>query len=440
MLFRSPYRSFRHFAKDMAKKFPRSIEHMAVRAEEFARGLVTGGTLFEELGFFYVGPIDGHNLDHLLPVLKNIRDSKEPGPVLVHVVTQKGKGYEPAEKSEDKYHGVTKFDVVTGTQVKPKPSAPAYQKVFAEALIKEAELDDKIVAINAAMPSGTSLDLFAKRFPNRCFDVGIAEQHAVTFAAGLAAEGMKPVVAIYSTFLQRAWDQIVHDVCQNDQPVLIGVDRAGLVGEDGTSHQGMFMLSAQRQIPRLVIASPRDEQQLRALVRTALAQDHPFALHYPRDSVVGVPVANPTPLPIGVAEVLHEGSQIAILAFGPIIQRVAPVAERLRAEGISVALVNAIWASPLDHALVRRYGESAELIVTVEESVEAGGFGGAVVESLAAHEAETGRRTTATVVTIGIPAGRFVDHGSVADLRALIGLDEAGIERRIRDAWSARSR
>jgi 1-deoxy-D-xylulose-5-phosphate synthase len=315
---------------------------------------------------------------------------------------------------------------------------PNYTAFFAAEVVAAAATDQRIVAITAGMPTGTGLDKFAAAYPDRFYDVGIAEQHAVAAATGIAMGGGRPVVAIYSTFLQRAWDQIVHDVCQNDQPVLIGVDRAGLVGEDGTSHQGMFMLTAQRQIPRLLIASPKDEQELRSLVRTALAQDHPVALHYPRDSVVGVPEVVPKILPVGVAEVLEEGSQIAILAFGPIIQRVAPIAARLRAEGISVALVNAIWASPLDHTMVRRYGESADLIVTVEESVEAGGFGGAVVESLAAHEAATGRRVKASIATIGIPAGSFVDHGSVADLRTLIGLDEAGIERRIRAAWSAR--
>ena len=406
------------------------------------------GRLFEDLGITYVGVLDGHDRVQLEEAFAKAFTLR--GPVIVHVRTQKGRGYRPAEADPITFHGAALPKMEVGATdsygkagadpIATPAKVPNYTAFFANEVVAAAAEDRRIVAITAGMPTGTGLDKFAAAYPDRFYDVGIAEQHAVAAATGIAMGGGRPVVAIYSTFLQRAWDQIVHDVCQNDQPVLIGVDRAGLVGEDGTSHQGMFMLSAQRQIPRLVIASPRDEQQLRALVRTALAQEHPFALHYPRDSVVGVPEANPTPLPIGVAEVLHEGSQIAILAFGPIIQRVAPVAERLRAEGISVALVNAIWASPLDHALVRRYGESAELIVTVEESVEAGGFGGAVVESLAAHEAETGRRTAATVVTIGIPAGRFVDHGSVADLRALIGLDEVGIERRIRAAWSARAR
>jgi 1-deoxy-D-xylulose-5-phosphate synthase len=404
------------------------------------------GRLFEDLGITYVGVLDGHNRAQLEAAFAKAFTMN--GPVIVHVRTQKGRGYRPAEVDPITFHGAALPKVPVGATdsygkagadpIATPAKVPNYTAFFAAEVVAAAATDRRIVAITAGMPTGTGLDKFANAYPDRFYDVGIAEQHAVAAATGIAMGGGRPVVAIYSTFLQRAWDQIVHDVCQNDQPVLIGVDRSGLVGEDGTSHQGMFMLTAQRQIPRLLIASPKDEQQLRSLVRTALAQDHPFALHYPRDSVVGVPEVAPTILPVGVSEVLDEGNQIAILAFGPIIQRVAPIAARLRAEGISVALVNAIWANPLDHAMVQRYGETVDLIVTLEESVEAGGFGGAVVESLAAHEAATGRRVKASIATIGIPAGSFVDHGSVSDLRTLIGLDEAGIERRIRAAWSTR--
>lgn len=406
------------------------------------------GRLFEDLGITYVGVLDGHNRVQLEEAFSKAFTIS--GPVLVHVRTQKGRGYRPAEVDPITFHGAALPKIEVGaTDTYGKAGAdpiatpaktPNYTAFFASEIVAAAAVDRRIVAITAGMPTGTGLDKFAAAYPDRFYDVGISEQHAITAATGIAMGGGRPVVAIYSTFLQRAWDSIVHDVCQNDQPVLIGVDRAGLVGEDGTSHQGMFMLTAQRQIPRLLIASPKDEQQLRSLVRTALAQDHPFALHYPRDSVAGVPEVAPSVMPVGVAEVLEEGNQIAIMAFGPIIQRIFPVAARLRAEGISVALVNAIWANPIDHETIHRYGKTVDLIVTVEESVNAGGFGGAVVESLAAYESSTGERIKASIVTIGIPAGSFVDHGSVSDLRKLIGLDEAGIERQIRAAWSARSR
>jgi len=405
------------------------------------------GRLFEDLGITYIGVVDGHDR----PQMESAFEAafKLNAPVIVHVRTQKGRGYHPAEADPITFHGAAlpKMQVGIATDsygkagaepAAPAPKAPNYTALFAAEVIAAAAEDPRIVAITAGMPTGTGLDKFASAYPNRFYDVGIAEQHAVAAATGIAIGGGRPVVAIYSTFLQRAWDQIVHDVCQNDQPVLIGVDRAGLVGEDGTSHQGMFTLTAQRQIPRLLIASPKDEQELRALVRTALSQDHPFALHYPRDSVVGVPPRDPKPLPIGVAEQVAEGGDITIVAFGPIFQRAAAVAERLRRAGHAVGLVNAIWASPLDDALIRRLGRSTKLLVTLEESVAAGGFGGAVAESLAAGEASTGEPVTATLLTIGIPAGRFVDHGSVGDLRALIGLDETGIERQILAAWGAR--
>jgi 1-deoxy-D-xylulose-5-phosphate synthase len=405
------------------------------------------GRLFEDLGITYVGVLDGHDRVQMEEAFNAA--FAMPGPVIVHVRTQKGRGYRPAEADPITFHGAAlpKMEVGVptdsygksgGVPEAPAPKRPNYTALFAAEVIAAAADDRRIVAITAGMPTGTGLDKFAAAYPDRFYDVGIAEQHAVATATGIAMGGGRPVVAIYSTFLQRAWDQIVHDACQNDQPVLFGVDRAGLVGEDGTSHQGMFTLTAQRQIPRLVIASPKDEQELRALVRTALAQDHPFALHYPRDSIEGVPPRDPLPIPVGKAETLAEGSDIVILGFGPIVQRGLRVAERLRSSGLSVGVVNAIWASPIDDALYRRLGRTTKMIVTLEESVTAGGFGGAVAESLAADQAATGEPISATLLSIGIPAGAFVDHGSVSDLRTLIGLDEAGIERQIRAAWGAR--
>ena len=405
------------------------------------------GRLFEDLGITYVGVLDGHDRMQMEEAFNAA--FAMPGPVIVHVRTQKGRGYRPAEADPITFHGAAlpKMEVGVptdsygksgGVPEAPAPKRPNYTALFAAEVIAAAADDRRIVAITAGMPTGTGLDKFAAAYPDRFYDVGIAEQHAVATATGIAMGGGRPVVAIYSTFLQRAWDQIVHDACQNDQPVLFGVDRAGLVGEDGTSHQGMFTLTAQRQIPRLVIASPKDEQELRALVRTALAQDHPFALHYPRDSIEGVPPRDPRPIPVGKAETLAEGSDIVILGFGPIVQRGLRVAEQLRSSGLSVGVVNAIWASPIDDTLYRRLGRTTKMIVTLEESVTAGGFGGAVAESLAADQAATGEPISATLLSIGIPAGAFVDHGSVSDLRTLIGLDEAGIERQIRAAWGAR--
>jgi 1-deoxy-D-xylulose-5-phosphate synthase len=405
------------------------------------------GRLFEDLGITYVGVLDGHDRMQMEQAFNAA--FAMPGPVIVHVRTQKGRGYRPAEADPITFHGAAlpKMEVGVptdsygksgGVPEAPAPKRPNYTALFAAEVIAAAADDRRIVAITAGMPTGTGLDKFAAAYPDRFYDVGIAEQHAVATATGIAMGGGRPVVAIYSTFLQRAWDQIVHDACQNDQPVLFGVDRAGLVGEDGTSHQGMFTLTAQRQIPRLVIASPKDEQEIRALVRTALAQDHPFALHYPRDSIEGVAPREPRPIPVGKAETLAEGSDIVIVGFGPIVQRGLRVAEQLRGSGLSVGVVNAIWASPIDDVLYRRLGRSSKMIVTLEESVTAGGFGGAVAESLAADQAATGEPISATLLSIGIPAGAFVDHGSVSDLRTLIGLDEAGIERQIRAAWGAR--
>jgi len=379
-----PYRSIRHLTREVAKKFPRQIEQAVKRAEEYARGLLTGGTLFEELGFFYVGPVDGHNLDHLLPVLKNIRDDVESGPILLHVVTQKGKGYAPAEKSADKYHGVNKFDVVTGDQHKPTANAPQYTKVFAEALIKEAEKDDKIVAITAAMPSGTGLNLFGKRFPHRTFDVGIAEQHAVTFAAGLAAEGIKPFCAIYSTFLQRAYDQVVHDVAIQRLPVRFAMDRAGLVGADGQTHAGSFDLAYLGCLPDFVLMAAADEAELVHMVATAVAiDDRPSAFRYPRGEGVGIDMPEQgVPLEIGKGRIIREGNTVAILSLGTRLQEALKAADELAVRGFSTTVADARFAKPIDEDLVRRLAREHEVLITVEEGA-VGGFAAQVMQFLA---------------------------------------------------------
>ena len=379
-----PYQSMRHIGKVVAKRFPRSVETAARRAEEFARGMLTGGTLFEELGFFYVGPIDGHNLDHLLPVLKNARDADYEGPVLVHVVTQKGKGYEPAEKAADKYHGVAKFDVVTGVQAKPTPKAPAYQNVFAQGLIAEAEHDEKIVAITAAMPSGTGLNKFADRFPGRLFDVGIAEQHGVTFAAGLACEGLKPFAAIYSTFLQRAYDQVVHDVAIQSLPVRFAIDRAGMVGADGVTHQGSYDITYLGCLPGFVLMACADEVELMHMVATAAQiDDRPSALRYPRGEATGIEMpARGTPLEIGKGRVLREGTKVAILSYGTRLGAALAAADALAARGLSTTVADARFAKPLDEDLVRRLAGGHEVLITVEEGA-IGGFAAFVLQFLA---------------------------------------------------------
>jgi 1-deoxy-D-xylulose-5-phosphate synthase len=379
-----PYQSMRHIGKVVAKRFPRSFETAARRAEEFARGMLTGGTLFEELGFFYVGPIDGHNLDHLLPVLKNARDADYEGPVLVHVVTQKGKGYEPAEKAADKYHGVAKFDVVTGKQAKPTPKAPSYQNVFAKGLIAEAEHDDKIVAITAAMPSGTGLDKFAEKFPDRTFDVGIAEQHGVTFAAGLACEGLKPFAAIYSTFLQRAYDQIVHDVAIQSLPVRFAIDRAGMVGADGVTHQGSYDITYLGCLPGFVLMAAADEVELMHMVATAVRiDDRPSALRYPRGEATGLEMpARGTPLEIGKGRILREGTKVAILSYGTRLAPALAAADELATRGLSTTVADARFAKPLDEDLVRRLATEHEVLITVEEGA-VGGFASYVLQFLA---------------------------------------------------------
>jgi 1-deoxy-D-xylulose-5-phosphate synthase len=381
------YVSLRNLAKSVVEHFPRPLETAAKRAEEYARGMVTGGTLFEELGFYYVGPIDGHNMDHLLPVLKNVRDSKEDGPVLIHVVTQKGKGYKPAEESDDKYHGVSKFDVVTGAQVKGQANAPSYTRVFANGLIRAAEEDDKIVAITAAMPSGTGLDFFGERFPERCFDVGIAEQHGVTFAAGLAAGGYKPFVAIYSTFLQRGYDQLVHDVAVQSLPVRFALDRAGLVGADGATHAGAFDIAYLCCLPGFVVMAAADEAELMHMVATAASiDDRPSAFRYPRGEGVGVELPERGEvLEIGKGRVLREGSTVAILSFGTRLQEALKAADELAARGLPATVADARFAKPLDEELVRRLARDHEVLITVEEG-SSGGFSAQVLQFLAASD------------------------------------------------------
>ena len=376
------YRNLREVGKQLAKRLPKALEIGALRAEEFARGMVTGGTLFEELGFYYVGPIDGHRIEHLLPVLTNVRDA-DNGPIIVHVRTQKGKGYAPAENSADKYHGVVPFDVITGTQAKPKANAPQYTKVFAESLIKEAEKDARIVAITAAMPSGTGVDLFGKKFPERTFDVGIAEQHAVTFAAGLATEGYKPFCAIYSTFLQRAYDQIVHDVAIQNLPVRFAMDRAGLVGADGPTHAGSFDVAYLGCLPNFVVMAAADEAELVHMVATAAAHDGgPIAFRYPRGEGVGVDMPEVgVPLEIGRGRVVREGTRVALLSFGTRLAEALKSAEDLDAKGLSTTVADARFAKPLDEQLILQLARDHELLITIEEGT-VGGFGSHVMQLL----------------------------------------------------------
>ncbi len=380
-----PFLSVREFMAKMAKNFPGPIERVAKRADEYARGLLTGGTLFEEMGFYYVGPIDGHNMDHLLPVLRNLRDTEHKGPFLIHAVTQKGKGYAPAETSGDKYHGVQKFNVITGEQQKAPPGPPAYQKVFAQSLIAEAEVDDRIVAVNAAMPSGTSLDMFAKRFPDRCFDVGIAEQHAVTFAAGMATEGLKPFCAIYSTFLQRGYDQVVHDVALQGLPVRFAMDRAGLVGADGATHAGSFDIAYLGCLPGMVLMASACEVELSHMIATmAQIDDAPSAVRYPRGEGFALePLpARGSVLPIGRGRILREGSKIAILSYGARLQECLKAADELAAFGLSTTVADARFAKPLDTALIEQLARHHEVLITIEEG-SMNGFGGLVMHHLA---------------------------------------------------------
>ena len=419
-----PYVSLRNLGRSFAEVLPKPLELAAKRAEEFARGFVAGGTLFDELGFYYVGPVDGHNLDHLLPVLRNARDSQLDKPILVHVVTQKGKGYPPAENSADKYHGVVKFDVVTGKQAKPVANAPAYQAVFARALIAEAEVDRKIVAITAAMPSGTSLDKFAERFPERCFDVGIAEQHGVTFAAGMACEGFKPFAAIYSTFLQRAYDQVVHDVAIQKLPVRFAIDRAGLVGADGATHAGSFDVAYLACLPDFVVMAPSDELELMHMVATAAAiDDRPSSFRYPRGEGVGVELpARGTPLEVGKGRIVREGTKIAILNFGARLSECLVAAEDLATKGLGTTVAAARFAKPIDSDLVRRLAREHEVLITIEEG-SIGGFATQVMQDLAmAGLLDHGLKIRPMVLP-----DRFIDHAAPARQYEQAGLDARGI-------------
>ena len=424
------YRTLRDIGKQLARHLPKFFEEKAGRAEEFARGFWTGGTLFEELGFYYVGPIDGHNLDHLLPVLRNVRDA-EAGPILVHVVTQKGKGYAPAETSADKYHGVVKFDVATGAQAKSKSLAPQYTKVFGESLIKEARKDDKIVAITAAMPSGTGLDLFAKEFPNRCFDVGIAEQHAVTFAGGLAVEGFKPFAAIYSTFLQRAYDQVVHDIAIQRLPVRFAIDRAGLVGADGPTHAGAFDVTYLGCLPGFVLMAAADEAELVHMVATAVAiDDRPSALRYPRGEGLGVPMpAEGSPLEIGKGRILQEGHKVALLSYGARLGECLKAAKELTALGLSATVADARFAKPLDVDLLTRLAREHEVLVTIEEGA-IGGFGTYVLQALA----EQGLLDQGLRVRCMILPDQFIDQDTPATMYAQAGLDARAIVAKVFEA------
>ncbi|MCP5410586.1 MAG: 1-deoxy-D-xylulose-5-phosphate synthase [Alphaproteobacteria bacterium] len=421
-----PYTGIRNVAKRLARKLlPRSLFKVAQRTEEYARGMAMGGTLFEEMGFFYVGPIDGHNLDHLIPVLENVRDTMK-GPVLVHVVTQKGKGYAPAEAAADKWHAVSKFTVLTGEQKKSTPKAPAYQKVFGESLIAEAKKDERIVAITAAMPSGTGIDLFEKAFPARTFDVGIAEQHGVTFAAGLAAEGLKPFCAIYSTFLQRAYDQVVHDVAIQSLPVRFAMDRAGLVGADGATHAGSFDIAYLAALPNFVIMAPSDEAELVHMVATAAQiDDRPSALRYPRGEGLGIErPAEGVPLVIGKGHIVREGTGIAILNFGARMKEVLLASERMAGYGLSPTIADARFAKPLDTDLIRRLAKEHEVLITIEEG-SAGGFGAHVMHFLA-HDGLLDRGLKIRPMTL---PDHFQDQDTPEKLYAAAGLDADGIVR-----------
>jgi len=420
LLSSKSYHSIRHVMKDLAHLFPGPLERAARRAEEFARGMVSGGgTLFEELGFYYVGPVDGHNLDHLLPVLKNVRDVEDAAPILVHLVTKKGRGYAPAEASADKYHGVGKFDVVTGALAKPKANAPSYTSVFSRALLAEARRDDRIVAITAAMPGGTGLDKLQAEFPNRCFDVGIAEQHAVTFAAGLATEGLKPFCAIYSTFLQRGYDQIVHDVVLQALPVRFILDRAGLVGADGATHAGSFDLAFLGCLPGMIIMAPSDEAELMHAVATlASIDDRPSALRYPRGEGVGIELPERGQvLPIGKGRVLRQGNRVALLSLGTRLAECQKAADELASRGLSTTVADARFAKPLDEEMVAELARSHDLLVTVEEG-SIGGFATQVMHFLAhAGLLEKGLKLRPMVLP-----DRFIEHNT-QDLQ----YDEAGL-------------
>ncbi len=418
------YRTIRDAAKQLSKNLPQFVIDRAAQAEEYARGfLAGGGTLFEELGLYYVGPIDGHDLNHLLPVLQNVRDNAD-GPVLIHVITQKGKGYAPAEASDDKYHGVVQFDVVTGAQKKAAANFPSYTKVFGESLVKEGAKDDKIVAITAAMPDGTGVGIFEKSFPDRTFDVGIAEQHAVTFAAGLATEGYKPFCAIYSTFLQRGYDQLVHDVALQKLPVRFAIDRAGYVGADGATHAGAFDVAYLACLPEMVVMAAADEAELVHMVATAAAyNDGPIAFRYPRGEGVGVEMPQDgIPLEIGKGRIMRQGNQIALLSFGTRLQEALRAAEDLEAKGLSTTVADARFAKPLDEEMILKLAREHEVLITLEEG-SVGGFGSMVMHLLSDKGAlDDGLKVRSIVLP-----DEYTDHDKPDRMYAKAGLDSNGI-------------
>lgn len=428
LLSSSSYINLREAMKQIASHFPKSLGEAARKAEEYTRGMVAGGTLFEELGFYYVGPIDGHKLEHLVPVLKNVRDSKATGPFLVHAVTKKGKGYEPAEESADKYHGVSKFDVVSGHQAKSKPNAPSYTSVYAKALIAEAEQDDRIVAVTAAMPGGTGLDKFGEAFPDRTFDVGIAEQHAVTFAAGMATEGYKPFATIYSTFLQRAYDQLVHDVAVQNLPVRFAIDRAGYVGADGCTHQGAFDLAYLSCLPNFTVMAAADEAELVHMIATAVAHNTgPLAVRYPRGEGVGVELPERGEvLEIGKGRIVRQGNSIALLSIGSRLAACLSAADDLAAKGLSTTVADARFMKPLDLDLINTLADGHDLLVTVEEGSR-GGFGAHVLEALA----EAGKLDQGLAVRTLTMPDAFLDHAKPEEQVAAAGLDAAGIVQKV---------
>ena len=430
------YRGIREAAKQLATHLPKFFYDKAKRAEEYARGFWTGGTLFEELGFYYVGPIDGHNLDHMLPVLENVRDTKR-GPILLHVVTQKGKGYAPAEAADDKYHGVTTFDVITGTQVKPKANAPSYTSIFAQSLIKAADEDPRIVAITAAMPSGTGLDRFARVHPERCFDVGIAEQHAVTFAAGLATEGYKPFCAIYSTFLQRGYDQVIHDVALQNLPVRFALDRAGLVGADGPTHAGAFDLAFLTCLPNMVVMAAADEAELMHMVATAAAYEQgPIALRFPRGEGLGVNLPDHgAVLPIGKGRLMREGAQIALVSLGTRLGDALQAADELGRQGLSTSVADARFAKPIDTDLIDQLAATHSVLITIEEG-SSGGFGALVLN----HLNESGALSRGLKVKIMTLPDRYLDHDKPEKMYRLRGLMPRRSPRQPWICWRATMR
>ncbi len=427
----SPYRSFREVGKSVVQKFPETLQNVAKRAEAYARGITTGGTLFEELGMYYIGPVDGHNMDHLLPLLKNIRDQKDSGPVLIHVVTEKGKGYQPAEDANDKYHGVSCFNPDTGKLLKKKAGGPSYTSIFADSLIQEAEADEKIVAITAAMPSGTGIDKFETHFPDRTFDVGIAEQHAVTFAAGMAAEGLKPFVAIYSTFLQRAYDQLVHDVAVQKLPVRFAIDRAGLVGADGPTHAGMFDVAYLACLPHMVVMAAGDEADLKHMVATAAAYDEgPIAFRFPRGEGIGLDLPQRgKALPIGKGRIVREGKNVAILNFGARLGACLKAADALQEKGINLTIADARFAKPLDEELIINLMKTHDHVVMIEEGSR-GGFAAQVMHMLADNGLLGGTAKVAKIESLTL-LDQFQPHGAPEQMYADAGMDMNAIAKHI---------